>query len=212
MPEVIVSLLIGLGSLFLSDYMGKHKILPKEVSRKIPHILIAVAVATWPFFVSYQTIVITCLVVLAAAIFSKRIGLFTHLREVGRLSWGDMFLPLGIITAALLEPNKWVFAAAMLNLGLADSLAAIIGTKHGKHSFVYLGHKKSLEGSAAFLITAFVITYLLLFIVPSGLEHVPAIAVLAFPIVITAVEALAPFGTDNLFIPVITAGIFTITF
>jgi phytol kinase len=208
----ILSVVAILLVVILANYSSKHNLLPKEISRKLPHVTAGIAAAICVFLINYEVIILfnVCLILLAFIL--KKLGLFNNLREVGRLSWGEFFIPIGIIATALLNPDPWVFCAAMLLMGIADAAAAIIGTKYGNHSFVYLGHKKSLEGSAAFFVVALVITALLLFAVPSGLESVPAIIVLIFPIVITAVEALAPFGSDNLLIPFVTAITFTFIF
>ena len=84
-------------------------------------------------------------------------------------------------------------------LSLADSAAAIIGLKFGK---TYL-FNKSLEGSAAFFIVAFLIVFYL----SPAFFLINLITVLAA----TAVELFSTARmNDNLFIPLVTAFILTL--
>lgn len=205
----LVSLSVILVVTIVANYSSRHGLLPKELARKLPHVTTGLLAAIWVLNLSYVFIIYFNIAVIIIAAILKKLGIFNHIREVGRISWGEFFIPIGIIVTSLLNPSTWVFCAAMLLMGLADAAAAVVGSQWGKHYFVYMGHKKSIEGSAAFLLVATIITVLLVFTVPSGLENSSLGLVLLFPLIITAVEAFAPFGTDNLFIPVVTATYFT---
>lgn len=205
----VVSLGVILCVTILANYCSRHNILPKELARKLPHVTTGLLAAFWVLNLDYKFIIYFNVAVIIIAAILKKFGIFNHIREVGRISWGEFFIPIGIIATALLEPNTWVFCAGMLLMGVADAAAAVVGSQLGKHYFVYMGHKKSIEGSAAFLLVAILITVLLVFTAPSGLATTALGFVVIFPLLITAVEAFAPFGTDNLFIPLVTAIYFT---
>jgi phytol kinase len=104
--------------------------------------------------------------------------------------------------SALLTDSEWIFIAAILYLGLADSLAALVGAKWGKHRYKILSNTKSLEGSLAFMLISIWITAWVVLVAPAGLENVWPI-ILWLPILATITEGLSPFGSDNFFVPVL---------
>lgn len=167
------------------------------------------AVATAPFFVSYETIILVECFLLVTAIVAKRLGWFKGLSAVNRLSWGEVTFPLGVIVSALIAPPAWIFAVAMLHVGLADAVAALVGKNYGQHSFKVFGQKKSLEGSTAFLTVSGMIMALLLVAAPLDIEIQMVIVVLV-PFVSTLAEAVTPFGMDNFVIPVLVVALLSL--
>jgi phytol kinase len=102
----------------------------------------------------------------------------------------------------LLARTKWEFAAAVLILGLADAIAAIVGKKYGaKTSYLVLGQKKSLLGSLAF----FVVTIIVLIGFTALAPHIDPVSfwfILPIALLITLTENVGVYGTDNLLIPI----------
>jgi len=175
-----------------------------EVSRKLVHMSHGIAAAIWPFFVAYKIIIAIEVLFLLLAALARKFRFFKGISQVDRISGGEIFFPLGIITVALMNPSKWVFSAAMLVLALADAAAALIGKRYGKHQFTVFGNKKSLEGSLAFVVVSFFIIGWVVLVAPSGFETLWPLVIL-LPLVTAAVEAAAPFGLDNFLIPVVVA-------
>ena len=108
---------------------------------------------------------------------------------------GATFVLLGDLLAVWLFPRH-VAIAAMLYLSICDAVASLVGRRFGRVRFA----GKSLEGSAAFFLSAVIIGWLLL---PGELP-----AVLVGALVATVVEALpgriGPLRLDdNLLIPLI---------
>jgi dolichol kinase len=90
-------------------------------------------------------------------------------------------------------------AAALLALALGDGLGGLIGRRYGRHGFATPGAKrKTFEGTAAVAIfsAAGVALAMLRFGAP-----VAALPVLVASAAAALAEALAPEGTDNLFVP-----------
>ncbi len=87
-------------------------------------------------------------------------------------------------------------------MGISDASAAIFGEKFGKHAIKIFGHKKSFEGSLAFLISSMVV--MLFFI------HKLDYNILLIPIILTLIELFFIFGLDNLVLPL--AGAYLIQF
>ncbi|OGL30631.1 hypothetical protein A3D14_03450 [Candidatus Saccharibacteria bacterium RIFCSPHIGHO2_02_FULL_47_12] len=206
MLGVFVTSLAALVVLLATERAAKTNKISTEVSRKIPHVVGSLAIATWPFFVSMHTVLTLGLVFTFAAIGVRVFNLFPNTRFVDRKSWGEPLFGLGVAGAAVIGPSKWVFAAAMLYLGVADSVAALVGKRRGKRQFQFFGHIKSLEGSLAFLVAAICITALLVFMAPAGLDSHWQV-VIWLPLLATAVEAIAPWGIDNLALPIIVTAV-----
>jgi phytol kinase len=197
-----ISLFVDWLVLLLVEWLTKKKIISSEVSRKIPHILTGIIAACLPFFVTMKTIAVVGIVILIAALVMRRLNLFALSRAADRLTWGELFFALAITICALINPSEWVFTAGILYLALGDSVAALIGKPFGKHRYKIFGNKKSLEGSIAFMIVAMAITYWVIYIAPSHL-HAAWPIIVWLPLLGAVVEAVLPFGLDNLLLPIV---------
>lgn len=203
------ALIIYGGERYLDQIKGKN-----ESSRKLVHVLHGVCVAVLVFIIPIIWIVILESVFLGAMFVARY--LFLHNKKqrwvyylnkvyrVGRLSYGEFFFPLSVIIVAFLANSEWEFAAALLVLGVADAIAALVGTRYGAmNSYKVFGQKKSLAGSAAFwLVSVIIVGWFVLF---SGADlHTAAwLSLLWLPLVLTVAENLGVYGSDNLIIPVI---------
>ena len=188
--------------LLFAEHLSRKKAINQEVSRKIPHIVGGLAIASWPFFVSMNFIVGLGLAFLAASTVVRKFNLFAGSRAVDRLSWGELFFPAGVTLTAALHPSQWIFAVAILHLGVADAVAALVGKRLGKHFYKIFGHRKSIEGSIAFAVVSVIITFWFVVFAPTGLS-ISWTVILLLPILSSLTEAIAPWGLDNLFVPVI---------
>ena len=194
--------LAGLAVLAISEFVRKRLGVSNEDSRKTYHVIHALIIASAPFLVSYKIVIILEVLLLAEMMAVKHFNLLPWLYNVGRISWGEYFGVIGVITIALLKPNNWIFLAAMLHLGIADAAAALVGKRYGKkQQFKVFGQIKSLPGSAAFYIASFILTYIVILASQSAGDAVLLVALL--PILATLAEAVSPFGSDNFVIPVL---------
>ncbi len=127
------------------------------------------------------------------------------MRQVGRLSAGEYLYPLAIITLAILAPANWIFITAILNLGLADGLAAVLGTTYGKSSsYNVFGHAKSVVGTGTFFAVSLLISiWAVAYGAPSSAD-ITWFALIYLPLATTAFENLSPWGTDNFTVPFVT--------
>jgi len=102
------------------------------------------------------------------------------------------------LTIFLFPDNKNIVTLSLLYLALGDSVAALVGVKFGK---IKLGSKgKSLEGSLAFFVVAFLCS---LFFV--NIEYAFISAFLG-----AAIEFLPLPVDDNFILPIFIAGLLTI--
>lgn len=100
--------------------------------------------------------------------------------------------------------------AAVMAMTWGDGLASLIGKMWGQHKYTFFKHTRTLEGSAAMLIAAFISIWFTLSYLPgSGLSplSVPSepgiiLGVSALSAIVGSLaEAVSPAGTDNLTVP-----------
>ncbi len=202
MFEVLVTIAIGFCILFLVETLHKRGVMRVELSRKIIHMTHGIGVATWPFFVSWHTIVVLELGFLVCVGVARWFKLFGSQHGVNRITWGEFFFLSGIILAILLGAKRWVFVLALLHLALADAAAALVGIRFGKsNGYKVFGQQKSIIGSAAFFVVSALLIAAVFIIAPSDATVISKLPLLLLPFVTTLAENLGAYGTDNLLIP-----------
>lgn len=172
-----------------------------EVSRKFVHITVGSFVAFWPFFLSWRQIELLSIAFLISVGISKYLNVMKAIHSVQRPTWGEIFFALAVGFIAVLTHDKWIYMAALLQMSLADGLAAIVGLRYGKRqTYLIFGQAKSVAGSLTFFVVS--LGLLLGYRHFSGFQaDVPALFFLAF--LATAVENLGIMGLDNLFVPLL---------
>ena len=202
---LVVALIGFVGSaLFIQDN------LKAESSRKLIHIGLALWIAVWRFFLPANIIIVASLLLALGVFVAKKMAWLKAIHGVGRATHGEIIYALGVTVTVILFQEPAVFALAILNLGCADGLAALIGTRYGKKKYALWGDPKqvgkTLAGSSASFGFALIsgLIFWLFFVAgplvwPLVLTHVIAAAFL-----ISAFEFVSRRGFDNLLIPVIT--------
>ncbi len=202
MIVVFSTLTFVFATLLLNEYLWKKKILKGEGSRKFMHILIGSFGAFWPFFMTWRQIQFVAFLAVVFIIFMRFSGIFHSVYSVRRKSWGDLVAPATIGLLATLQPSKLVFTAAVLHIALADGLAAVIGTRYGsKNTYKVLWNKKSVIGTATFIVMSFNILVWLFVRGEVGFTPISLPALFIIPFVSAYIENIAPWGSDNLFVP-----------
>ncbi len=117
--------------------------------------------------------------------------------------------------------NVPIAVAGVMAMTWGDALAALIGKRFGKHKYQIGQSIRSWEGSLAMFIASTIAIFLVLFLLPGS--PLSQNAVVKFDIakailiaLITATfatlaEATSPHGTDNLSVPIVTAGVVWVT-
>ncbi len=121
--------------------------------------------------------------------------------RVDRTTFGEIYFPLAVALLFMLTigGDPLLFVIPVLVLTLADTASAVIGTRYGRTR--YSGGRKSLEGSAAFAIVAFlsVAAPLLAWSAASLAKSVLVAATLA--LLVMLLEGSVSRGRDNLVVP-----------
>jgi len=189
--------------LVFAEYLSRYKGVHSELTRKIVHVLVGIFVAFWPFFLSWRTIQGLSLAFLAVVLASIKFNIFGSIHAVSRNKVGEVLFAVVIGILALLTTTKWIFAAAMLHLSLADGLAAIVGLAWGENSsYKIMGRTKSIVGSLAFFFTSLLI--MMWYVVFSHAKY-DSVTLLWLPVAATVIENIAGEGVDNLAVPLLIA-------
>lgn len=212
MLEVLISILIaGIVVSFIEHLYRQHRI-GGETARKIVHITHGAYVATWPFFVSWRSIVYLEIAFFILVGLARWLKIFGSQRAIARLSWGEFFYPLGIILLIVTHQPRWIFVVAVLHLALADAFAALIGLQYGKNnSYKVFGQNKSVAGTATFFLTSMVLVGLAFVLASGYITHATMTALLLLPLCTTFIENVGVYGVDNLLIPIVTILLFRIS-
>ena len=174
-----------------------------EFSRKFVHITVGSFVAFWPFFLSWRQIQLLSVAFLAGVVISKYLNLFQAIHSVQRPTWGELFFAVSVGIITLMTQDKWVYTAALLQMALADGLAAIIGVRFGnRRRYKVTGQPKTVVGTLTFFVVSFCI--LLAYVHFSGVA-LPLGYVLFTAALASLLENLAVRGFDNLLVPLLVA-------
>ena len=124
--------------------------------------------------------------------------------EKGKL--GTIYFPLSFAALIwLLWGHPYLLVASLMPMTWGDALAAIIGRAIGKRRYTVLGTTRSLEGSGVMFLYSWVATLAPLVIMGSISSAAAMGAAIATALAATAIEAISPWGIDNLTVPAISA-------
>ena len=199
---IVLTVLFVLALLVFNEIWWRSRKVHDELSRKFIHLSVGTFVAFWPFFLSWNEIRWLSLAFLMVVGVSKYFNIFKAIHSVTRPTWGEVFFAVAVGAVTFITHSKGIYAAALLQMSLADGLAAIVGTAYGKpYEYKILGNTKSLVGTCTFLLVSYVLLLgYALYSTALGVTISLFIAALA-----TAIENLAVRGLDNLLVPVVVA-------
>lgn len=207
MTPILLTILAVFTVLVANEVWWRRHAPNDEFSRKFVHITVGSFVAFWPFFLSWQQIELLSVAFLIVIGVSKYFNLFQAIHSVQRPTWGEVFFAAAVGIIALLTHDKWIYTAALLQMSLADGMAAVIGTRFGgRHKYLMFGYPKSLTGTLTFFIVSLAILMTLNSHLadPLGWGLMIGISALA-----SLIENLAIRGLDNLLVPLLVAIILT---
>lgn len=186
--------------LVLAELWWRRRQVHGEFSRKLVHVTVGTFVAFWPFFLSWNEIRILSVAFLLGVVISKYLGLFNAIHSVQRPTWGEVFFALAVGALTFITQDKWVYAAAVLQMGLADGLAAVVGIKYGNATrYLVLGHRKSIIGTTTFFATSLLVLLGFNYWASGPVEPIQLLGIAALA---TAIENIGVKGFDNLLVPV----------
>lgn len=208
---VLFSFIYFFGLLIVSQHLKKFSL---EGKRKFVHIMLG----NWWFVVLtlfdkgiYAIIVPAAFVLINYYSLkrNKKGGLLSELErnEERNKSYGIVLYPVAMVVLVVL--SFWVFkdvrigGIGLMALSYGDGFAALAGKKYNYIPFTVFGNRKTLSGSLAMLVVTMLSISIYLYV--TDLQQDPLIIlILAFVLacVTTIIEALSPYGVDNLLIPI----------
>lgn len=194
--------------LFANEVWWRKAKTHNEVARKFIHISVGSFVAFWPFFLSWQEIRFLSLAFLAGVIISKYLHVFRAIHSVQRPTLGEIFFAAAVGLSTFVTDNKWIYMTAILQMSLADGLAAVIGSRYGRaHRYLIFNQHKSIVGTITFavvsLVTVVAFTYL------NG-TYISPIIIASIVLVATILENVGGYGSDNLLVPLFIAAMLSL--
>lgn len=203
---VFVFSILGLGTLLFRT--GK---VDGFTSRKIIHI----GVSHWWFF--FQFFIQDPLWGLLGPVFflifnflARHIGFLKAMEPgKGESNLGTLYFPISLIMMILWSAwgglPVWQAGAGILVLGWADGLAALVGRYRGKTLLPIPWSKKTWAGSITLVLAATVVLSLFIFMFAPQAWYLILVKALVIGLCLGLMEALTPFGIDNLLLPILTA-------
>jgi phytol kinase len=203
MMKLILTMAVVLALLLANEIWWQRKAIQGEFSRKFIHITVGSFVAFWPFFLSWHAIEFLSLAFLLVVSVSKKLQIFKAIHSVQRPTWGEVLFAAAVGITALITHNKWIYAAALLQMSLADGLAAVLGIRYGGgQRYSVFGHAKSVLGTATFVVVSLLIFFSLR---QWGDLQLSISLLLATSVLAGILENFSGGGFDNLLVPVLAA-------
>ncbi|MCC5788889.1 MAG: hypothetical protein JJT75_04595 [Opitutales bacterium] len=176
-----------------------------ETTRKVVHIGLGLICLSFPWvFSSFLPVLLLCVISLVFLLYVRRedSGLRGVLHGVSRESHGDLYFPIAVTLLFFLHTDPIIqYIIPLLLLTLADAMGALIGVRYGKSHYTTDDGLKSVEGSVAFFLIAFLSTHIVLLLgTDTGRLESLLISVI-IGLLVMLVEAISWRGLDNLFIP-----------
>ncbi len=219
---LILSYVYAFTLLLLIEQIGKNLRFPYFVTRKIIHI--GAGMWTWAIILLFDHWYIG---VIPFATFIALNYLFYRFRTFSAMDGeketpGTIYFAISITILFLLGwrnhpmDYKFLVLPPIMAMTWGDAMASLVGKFWGKHTYSVFGSQKSLEGSAMMFVFSFLAISISLIVLNTldltlRIDTLPLMTVLLIGLItsvfVTFAEALSPAGTDNLFVPLIGAGI-----
>ncbi|MCY4628561.1 MAG: hypothetical protein OXE58_13495 [Acidobacteria bacterium] len=184
-----------------------------DTARKIVHVGVGLwVVPTILVFADWRVAIVPPLTFMVANYVIHRFRLSPLDSDPANL--GTVFFPFSfaVLLAVFFRPGEpgnqaFLAVAGLLTMALGDAAAAVFGKRYGTRRYTILGHSRTMEGSMAM----FLVTGVLIAAVLGAMEDYSWHPAVAFGLVTgtaaAGIEAVCPFGSDNLFVPLGTAAI-----
>lgn len=191
------------GIMAIAEFLRKSFGFTGRFTRKFVHIGAGMVIWLVPYlFDSPWPFAIATIAFALIDLLDWHYGLFSFMATNNHTNLGTVYFPIAVALVAIIfweQPPLMV--AALMPLTWGDGLASVVGETYGANSYLVFGEKRSLQGSATFMIAGGFFTWLALWAMPglpalTPIEAVPPSLVTILAATIT--EAVSPWGIDNL--------------
>jgi phytol kinase len=208
----VFKLTVGFLALFgLSEFLYHYLKVPAEVSRKFTHIGTGFFSLLFPIWLNSNfSVLLLCSSFCVILVVSKKYGFLKSINGIERESYGSVSYAVIVFFCFLVwekmkeDPTDTIglgwFYLPVLIMALADPAAALVGSRWPVGKYRIGKDHKSMAGSLAFFIVAFLVSASLLGSQnESFLKHL--LVILLISLSSTLAEAFSNKGFDNFTIP-----------
>lgn len=188
-----------------AEWLYHKKNVHPELTRKYVHLSTGLLTMLFPPLIgNHWLVLILCTSFLLILIVSQVFNLLPSINGVKRLTRGSFLFPVVVyicyLTYQYYEQHSFYYLPILV-LAFADPAAALAGKKYRWKPYVILGHTKTISGSLAFILVAFLISFCLLIMQQKTDVPIAFITALAVAMVSVFAEAFSHNGWDNFTIP-----------
>lgn len=216
--QIVITALLGLSFLVLfgiAELLYHFAGVKAEITRKTVHIGTGILTLLFPvLLVSHWSVLFLCSSFALILFLSLKYELLKSINAIGRKSYGSISYPVAVYICFCVYAwyhdhrpeagNGYIlFYLPVLILAICDPIAALCGRRWPYGKYHVRKETKTLVGSSLFLISAFLISFLL-FIILNQTRHAILQTLIASALIAmttTVTEAICTKGSDNLFIP-----------
>jgi phytol kinase len=203
----ISAVAIWLGLVFLASEILHRLNQDPEIVRKVVHIGTGnVLPIAWWLHVPTWLCVTAGVSFTAIALASHHTSILPMLNDVGRKTYGVFYyaLSITILVVFLWDRYPQYAVVGVMVMSWGDGMAALIGKRFGKHTFICMGNQRSFEGSFAMFATSLIVMLCILGIT-NGIHRNDVFVALPVAAIAASLEAFSPGGMDNISVPLSSA-------
>ena len=208
---LIASFIYVFAMIGVAEGLRKWRGYSVEFTRKFIHI----AVGMWAFgtvllFERRTFAIIPPLAFVVINALSYWQGTFKAMETGEKGQLGTVYFPLSFAALIwLLWDHPHLVVASLMPMTWGDALAAVIGQRIGQRCYAVSGCTRSLEGSVVMFLISWAATLAALAVLaPEPLAPAAAMGAAATTALAAAVvEAISPWGIDNLTVPAVSAAV-----
>jgi dolichol kinase len=201
----VTACLSGIAAILIfAEVLWRKKTLNGEYARKLVHILAGIFVASWPWLISWRAIQLLGLAILAGVLVNNKLKILHAINGLRTKFYSHCYYAVAITVCAAITTQKAFFAVAILTMALADGFAAIAGCAAGENwRYKIFGQTKTIIGSMIFWLTALCVLGTGVVLISNTVDFAHyQLLIIFLPPVLTVLENVAIYGTDNMVIPV----------
>ncbi len=209
--DVLFPFLLSMGFLALfglAEYLYRVKKVKAEVTRKIVHIGTGLLTLLFPALLkNHWQVLLLCGSFLVLLVASLAYRWLPSINAVRRVSYGSLLYPVSVYGCYLVytssDAGLLTFYLPILTLAFCDPLAAWVGKRFPVGKYRLGKSHKTVSGSLAFFVAAFLLASGVLFCHSAKALSVEKILLFSSIVALaaTGAEAVSGAGTDNLTIP-----------
>lgn len=190
--------------------------LKAEVTRKYVHIGTGLLTMLFPILINNPIWVCAlCTSFFILLLVSMKFGFLPSINAVPRKTIGSLLYPIVVFMCFLAYhhyQNYILFYLPILTMALSDPMAQFVGKKWPFGHYTLFNHTKTLSGSAGFLGSAWLISFVFLTYGFNTTLWLAAVCGLAIALAGTIAEAISHHGLDNLTIPLASGAVLLLLF